>query len=217
MSEARTFFDKIARRYDRSYALPRDASRDRGAALLALLGERRRILDLGVGTGRELRELQAAGHDVVGLDISPTMIALCNQRARPIPIVEADLWGAWPFSTASFDAVLALHGTLAHPPAATALDHVFAEAARVLRPRGTFVAELPTPAWIERARSDARIRDVAQDGDATTARFVDDANGAAITIRLYPLERWRRAAAAFELEVVPIDDGEVRLVARAVG
>ncbi len=216
--EARAFFDKIARRYDRSYALAGEAARVRMEAVLALVGRSpspKRILDLGVGTGRELSALQAGGHEVVGLEIAPAMIELCRRRAHPITVVEGDLWAPWPFEPRSFDAILALHGTLAHPPEPASLRALFANAARVLRPNGVFVAELPTPAWLERARSDGRIQSIASAG--VSARFVDDVNGAAITIRLHPEEDWRAAAEGFRVAFEPIDDGEVRLVAHAVG
>jgi len=39
-----------------------------------------RILDIGCGMGRVALHLQAQGHDVVGIDISPTAIDLCQQR-----------------------------------------------------------------------------------------------------------------------------------------
>ena len=84
---------------------------------LAAIGEGPRdVLDLGVGTGLELPRLLDAGHRVVGVDVSPEMIALCNQRSRPIRCVEADFWRALPFEDASFDAVVAFFGTLAHAP-----------------------------------------------------------------------------------------------------
>jgi len=107
------FFDAIARRYDRTYGRSRAESTASLARVLALLAPRSHVLDLGVGTGRELPALLDAGHDPVGLDASREMLALCARRARPIPLVLGDLWERLPWEDASFDAVLALHGTLA--------------------------------------------------------------------------------------------------------
>lgn len=212
MSEARQFFGRIAGRYDRSYALAGAESRARNDVLLDVLESPRRVLDLGVGTGRELSALRERGHEVVGLEIAPEMIALCNRRTHPIEIVQGDLWDRWPFEDASFDAVIALHGTLAHPPREDALDAFFANAARVLRPDGIVVAELPTPAWLDRAHGSGRLE---RDPSAvSSARFVDEVNGATIAIRLFDEARWRRAAAAFTMTFQAIGSDELRFVAR---
>jgi aryl-alcohol dehydrogenase-like predicted oxidoreductase len=113
---ARTFFDAIARRYDRAYALSGPLSRARLARVVRELEGRTRVLVLGIGTGRELPALLDAGHEPVGLDVSPEMIAQCSHRARRVPIVLGDFYEPLPFGDASFDAAIALHGTLAHPP-----------------------------------------------------------------------------------------------------
>ncbi len=146
---SRRFFDAIARRYDRVYAPGAAESRARMGRVLASLPSASKILDLGVGTGRELPSLLDAGHEVVGLDLSPEMLAVCARRARPIAVVLADLWERLPFADGAFDAVLALHGTLSptRSPEA-AITGVAIEAARVLRVGGVFVAEVPCfPKW----------------------------------------------------------------------
>ena len=48
--------------------------------LLARHGARGRILDLPVGTGRLVPALSAAGHEVVGGDVSPEMLAAARER-----------------------------------------------------------------------------------------------------------------------------------------
>jgi SAM-dependent methyltransferase len=141
--DARTFFDAIARRYDRVYALSGATSRERLARVLAILEGRTQVLVLGLGTGRELPALLDAGHEPTGFDISPAMIALCNKRSRTVPIVVGDFWQPLPFEDRSFDAAVALHGTLAHPPAEASVASLARELARILRPNGVFVAEVP--------------------------------------------------------------------------
>ena len=48
-----------------------------------------KTLDLGCGEGRLSRDLKTLGHNVVGVDISPTMIA----AARPAdPKIETYIW-----------------------------------------------------------------------------------------------------------------------------
>ena len=144
MPNSRDFFDAIAKRYDRQYAFSGAETRRRGGPLMHALGTApRRILDLGIGTGRELAMLLDAGHDVVGIDVSVAMIAECNKRARTVRIAVGDFYEPLPWDDASFDAVIALHGTLAHPPFDGAHADLFAEVARVLRPRSPFWFEVP--------------------------------------------------------------------------
>jgi SAM-dependent methyltransferase len=156
---AAEFFEAIAPRYDREYGLDGASTRARMHRVLEALPPAARVLDLGVGTGRELSLLQDAGHVVVGLDVSEKMLAICGRRARPIELVRADLWGDLPFPDASFDAVLALHGTLSHPPENEPVDDAITRLAgeidRVLRPGGVWLAEVPSPGWLDAVRAGA--------------------------------------------------------------
>lgn len=199
MSDAdatRRFFDAIAPRYDRVYARSRDELRARMTKLLALLGPPRDVLDLGVGTGPELHHLLDAGHRVVGVDVSEKMIALCNRRARPIRCISADFWQGLPAEDASFDAVIALFGSLAHPPDPDGHARLAREALRVLRPGGLFWAEVPSPAWA-----------------AAHPTFEDEASGARIDVVALEPRAWREAFRDFDVSVT--EEGD-ELVAVAV-
>jgi len=223
--DPRRFFDAIAGRYDRAYGLDRDASRARMARVVSELAPRSRVLDLGVGTGRELGALQDEGHDVVGLDFSPAMLAICARRARPVPLVLADLWSALPFDAGSFDAALALHGTLAHPPSGGALQSLVGELARVLAPGGVVIAEVPSPGWLDALDAD-RARPAAADGRRFAARrtgprdFVheDLAAGVSIGARVIDAPQWAEAFAPhFAVRVEPISDVEQLVACRRIG
>ena len=207
------FFDAIAPRYDRVYARAAAELAQSLDRLLPLLAPRSRIADLGVGTGRELPRLLDAGHEVVGLDASERMLAECARRARRIALVRADLWERLPWDDGSFDAVIALHGTLAHAPTDAALAAFPAEVARVLRPSGVFVAEVPEPGWFEDLARDARGPAVWL--GAGRGRFVDDATGERVDVRLPSRDEWQ-ALFARDLPA-RVDDGgigELVLVAR---
>ncbi|HKC77611.1 MAG TPA: class I SAM-dependent methyltransferase, partial [Gaiellaceae bacterium] len=65
-----------------------------------------RTLDLGCGEGRLARDLAALGHDVVGVDASPTMIAAARAAAPGLELHVADA-AALPFADASFGLVVA--------------------------------------------------------------------------------------------------------------
>lgn len=213
------FFEAIARRYDRVYALDAATTRARMAAVLAALPPASRVLDLGIGTGRELSSLQDAGHSPVGLDVSPAMIAICERRTRPVPLVLADLWGPLPFPDASFDACIALHGTLAHPTRDGAHASLAAEVARIVRPGGAFVAEVPGPALLAELEEgalvapDMTMRKIAPD----RILHVDHAAGVAVEAVVLSAEAWCAIfGTAFDVKVEALDAVELRIVARRV-
>src|SRR5215831_18745532 len=90
-----------------------------------------RTLDLGCGEGRVTRDLAALGHDVVGVDSSPTLVAAAREADHEMELHLADA-AALPFADASFGLVVAfmsLHD----------IDDLFGavgETARVLVPGG---------------------------------------------------------------------------------
>lgn len=215
----RDFFAAIARKYDREYAPPSSESKTKMARVLALLpAKKSRVLDLGVGTGRELPALLDAGHDVVGVDIAEPMIEIAKKRSRPIEIVLADFWlPPLPFGDASFDAVIALHGTLAHPPddAAAAMTLLATELARILRPNGMVIFEVPSPAFVNAlATTDGeRARAI----DAGRSLHEDTALGVAIEARAFAAEAWIEAFGEhFDVSVTAISDMEQLVVGRLV-
>jgi SAM-dependent methyltransferase len=99
-------------------------------------GPDRRVLDLGCRDGA-LTQAYAGGNDIVGVDADRA--ALAEAQKLGIETRWADLDEPLPFDDASFDVVVA--GEL--------LEHlrdprrVVADARRVLRPGGTFVASVP--------------------------------------------------------------------------
>jgi len=213
VSDAARFFDAIAGRYERAYAPSAEESRRRmDRVLRALPSAPARVLDLGVGTGRELTALLDAGYAPTGVDVSPAMLERCARRARPVPLVEADFWGPLPFPDASFEAAIALHGTLAHPPDEAAVGRLGAEIARVVGAGGTWLAEVPSPAWLDRVgAADPRVRRTG----AATALFEDPVTGASITARVLDEAAWRGALGArWTVSLEAVTDVEWLVVAR---
>ncbi len=171
------FFDRVARRYDRTFAPDAGSTaRDLGPLLEGVHGV---ALDLGCGTGRAFPHLVAAGLRVIGLDASLPMLELAGRRgsASSVARVRADLYARWPIRDASIDVVLALHSVLAHPPGdpAEAWAHVGCEIARVARPGALVVIDLPEPSWAETTlRKIDSDRYAFEDGSVTIEAVIPD-------------------------------------------
>jgi SAM-dependent methyltransferase len=216
------FFDAIASRYDRVYALsPADSRRRMTRTLRELPPAPARLLDLGVGTGRELSALLDAGYAPTGLDASGPMLERCARRARPVPLVQADFWRPpLPFEDRSFDAVIALHGTLAHPPDADAVARLGRELGRLVPAGGVFLAEVPSVGWLDAlAGSDAAsgVDRIVHRTGARTCRFEDRVVGARIDARLLDESEWHQALAPhWRARVETMDPFEWLVIARRV-
>src|SRR5436309_7205316 len=101
------------------------------------------ILDVGCGTGGNLRVLQSYGH-AIGVDISEQAIAFC--RARGIPENQAFLASAdeLPFANSKFDLAVSFDVICNFADDAPA----FSEIARVLKPGAPFIVGLPAYQWL---------------------------------------------------------------------
>ncbi len=217
MSASERFFEAIAGRYDRVYALGGPESKARIQRVVAELpAAPARVLDLGVGTGREIPALLDAGLEVTGVDVSQAMLDRCGRRARPVPLVRADFWEPLPFGAASFDAAIALHGTLAHPPAQNAIARLGAELARVVRPGGVLVAEVPAPAWLDRLETLPATGDrVLRRTGPRTCVFEDRVAGASIEARVLDESEWIAALGpVWQARIEPLGELEWLVLAR---
>jgi SAM-dependent methyltransferase len=130
------------------------ASNDRALELLDL-SEPRTVLEVGFGQGRTAAVLVGAGHRVLGVDASPTMVRQATARNRAATRDgRADLRHGdgitIPFPDHSADAAFTVHTIYFMPdPTATLTD-----IARVLRPGGRLVIACRTgdtspPAWMD--------------------------------------------------------------------
>lgn len=173
VAAVRGMFDTIAPRYDlvnrlMTFGLDRgwrrrtvaelgglgsgEATEGQGPAGRVLGG---RVLDVACGTGDLCRELSAAGHKPVGIDLSVGMLA--NARAAGTPLLQGDAL-TMPFPDGSFDGAVsgfALRNVVDLP-------QLFAELSRVVRPGGRIalldvaaptnpVLRLGHKVWFERA------------------------------------------------------------------
>jgi SAM-dependent methyltransferase len=99
-----------------------------------------RTLDLGCGEGRLARDLAARGHDVVGVDRSPTMVAAAREAAPELELHVADA-AALPFGDEAFGLVVAFMSL----QDADDLGGAVREAARVLRVGGRLCIAIVHP------------------------------------------------------------------------
>jgi SAM-dependent methyltransferase len=217
LTDAARFFDAIAGRYERAYALPAEESRARMRRVLTELPPApARVLDLGVGTGRELTALLDAGYEPTGIDAARSMLERCARRGRAVPLVEADFWQRLAFADGSFDAAVALHGTLAHPADDGALSRLAEELARVVRPGGTWIVEVPSPAWLDAMTAGAMPsgQRVTRTG-TNTCTIEDTVVSVAIKARVYTDQEWVKALAPWwKASVEAMSAGEWLVVAR---
>ena len=129
-----SLYDEIADWYEKDF-LPRTTPGDPigiRRALDDLLGPGEGpILEIGCGTGVHAEQLRDLGWTPLGVDLSARMLAYATGR---LPIARADATHL-PFPDAAWDAVVSImvHTDMPEYPA------VLREAARVLRPGGTFV------------------------------------------------------------------------------
>lgn len=103
---AAQLFDAVGQGYEEAFGRP--PAVDEGVRLLLdRLSPHARVLDIGSGTGRPVAEdLAAAGHDVLGVDVSATMVDLARGQVPNARFVHADI-REWETEDASWDAVCA--------------------------------------------------------------------------------------------------------------
>jgi SAM-dependent methyltransferase len=100
----------------------------------------RRTVDIGCGEGRLTRDLKALGHDIVGIDASPSLVAAARKLDPSMDIRLADAT-ALPFESASVDlaiAFMSLHDI-------DAMSAAVREVGRVLESGGRFCLAIVHP------------------------------------------------------------------------
>jgi len=127
----RISFDRVADVYDETRGLPPRVLA-KAAGFLAEELQGKRVLEIGVGTGRIAVPLQKSGIQLVGIDIAPQMVAHGREKGLR-NVVFAD--GArLPFRDRTFDAATSNH--VLHLVADW--RNVLREVERILRPDGLY-------------------------------------------------------------------------------
>ncbi len=138
-------FDPVAADYDRTRALPARTLASVVGRLAGELHDRGPILEIGVGTGRIAVPVAKAGVDLVGVDLSPSMLARLRENAGgelPFRVAVADATRL-PFADATFGGAFGVHVLHLIPGWRAAL----AELARAVRPGGVLLFDLGGESW----------------------------------------------------------------------
>jgi SAM-dependent methyltransferase len=113
-------------------------------------------LDIGCGEGRVARDLKRLGHQVIGIDASPSMLAAAREADLKMDLRLADA-AALPLADASADLVIAFMSL----QDIDAMEQAVREVARVLEPKGAFclaiVHPLNSAGRFEERAADARF------------------------------------------------------------
>lgn len=156
-----TYGERIAGVYDEWPGVPQDA--EAAAELLAPLAKGRRVLELGIGTGRVALALAARGVKMYGLDSSPAMVD--KLRAKPggaeIPVEIGDF--ADVRIGGRFSLIYVVFNTLFALLTQERQLRCFQRVARRLAPDGAFVIQAFVP---DLSRLDR--------GQRTSTRFLSD-------------------------------------------
>jgi len=98
-----------------------------------------KILDLGCGPGRDAQYFVEKGHEVVGVDISPQMIALARESVPKAQFFVSDI-ESFHLDPESVDAIWA-SASLLHV-SKQAIPNVLANLYRILKPGGIFYVSM---------------------------------------------------------------------------
>ncbi|MFV0132156.1 class I SAM-dependent methyltransferase [Streptomyces sp. HMX87] len=134
--QAAAVFDALGAAYEKAFA-ESPAHRRSLEWLLGRLAPGSRVLDVGSGTGRPTAEtLAAAGHEVLGIDVSPVMVDLAARQVPGASFRCADIRDV-PLADGSFDAACVYFSLLQMSRAEQA--DVVRRLVRALTPAGLLV------------------------------------------------------------------------------
>jgi ubiquinone/menaquinone biosynthesis C-methylase UbiE len=136
-------FDPARADYDRTRGLRPEIREAVANTLAEEFAARDPVLEVGVGTGRMALPLVERGVRMVGVDLSPSMLARLRENAggtAPLPLLLGDATRL-PIGDHAAAAVLAVHVLHLIPNWQTAV----AEFVRVVRPGGSVVVDVGSP------------------------------------------------------------------------
>ena len=136
-----SYGDAFADVYDQWYADITDAQATAKFVAERAVGDLA-VLELGVGSGRLVGPMVAAGLSVIGVDASNAMLALCRKTHPGTPLVQADLAHYAP--APSIGAALCAFNTLFNLTSQQSQQSLFSAVAHALAPGAPLVIEAVT-------------------------------------------------------------------------
>lgn len=191
------------------------------AAADRLVGElqRRRIgqglvVDLGCGSGITSQRIQERGYDVLGVDISPDMIALARSHA---PLATIRVGSLWEVKLPPCVAVAAIGEALNYsfdPAAGRSLTAWCRRAVAALAPGGVILGDVATPGRVP--SGEQRVHHLAEDW---AVLMTAEERGRRLTRQITTFRRhgavWRRADETHQLRL--LSTAEIAAALRQVG
>ncbi len=196
------------------------------------------VLDLACGSGRHTIPLSREGYSMVGVDVSPRLLAIAKGRLGGVQVVRADL-RFLPFRSGAFAAAVSMDTSVGYLPSEHDDLQSLLEAQRILAHNGVLVVDVFNHEQLVRKYSVSRISDwmeypsfwLRQKRQATAEGLRDEwivrdkASGRVVeyvhSVRLYRVEVLRSLLeqAGFVVEAVfgdyegqPFNAGSSRLV-----
>ena len=194
-------------------------ARDASSGLLKTLEEAGitdgRVIDLGCGSGIWAQALCRAGYDVLGIDLSASMLEIAHKR---VPTARFKHGSAYTTALPSCVALTALGECLNYRfdrPGRSLLPELFKRIYRALQPRGLFIFDIATPT---RPKTPAQ-RHFSGDDWALLVDYKASANSRILTrdITIFRKigETYRRSKEVHKLDLYP--PAEVAADLREVG
>lgn len=135
-------YNKFAKDYSESFLDYNNNSIESYFRYFDLNLEGKKVLDLGCGDGYDLSRLKLKGAITFGIDSSEAMVDLAKQK-NPDGIIKVGALENIPFPDQAFDFVISKWAF----QAALAIDPIYGEIARVLKPGGTLIYLTAHPIW----------------------------------------------------------------------
>jgi SAM-dependent methyltransferase len=110
--------------------------------LQELIGKDEKVLEEGCGTGRLMLEMKKAGYDITGFDFTARHTEIIKEQDAEAKVLQGD-WHQTGFKDESFGTVYSLGRNILHDYSIVDQVQLFREAARILRPGGKFIFDIP--------------------------------------------------------------------------
>lgn len=135
------FYQQLSAYYDEIFAVQPDELR----FLIERLSGKKRLLDIGCGTGNKTVRFSSSTNSIVAIDLDPGMIAKANEahardniRYEVMNMLSIDEH----FAPASFDGMLCLGNTLVHLDSPASIQAFLNKAHMLLAPEGALVLQI---------------------------------------------------------------------------